>query len=194
MNHIYTTKAFIIKSQPTGEANKLYFLLTRDLGFIIASAQGIRLDKSKLKGHLTDFSLVNISVVRGKSMWRIIGVDTIQQNIFKNNKQEMLVLKNISSLLLRLLHGEDKNEELFNVIEYFHSFLLKNRISSNELQSLETIIVSRILYQLGYFKKDFGLSGIIHTNNISEEMLNSFNDKRREVIKEINNALNDTSL
>jgi recombinational DNA repair protein (RecF pathway) len=194
VNHIYTTKAFIIKSQPTGEANKLYFLLTRDLGFIIASAQGIRLDKSKLKGHLTDFSLVNISVVRGKSMWRIIGVDTIQQNIFKNNKQEMLVLKNISSLLLRLLHGEDKNEELFNVIEYFHSFLLKNRISSNELQSLETIIVSRILYQLGYFKKDFGLSGIIHTNNISEEMLNSFNDKRREVIKEINNALNDTSL
>lgn len=47
MHHIYTTKAIVIKSLPSGEANKIYFLLTHDLGFIKASAQGVRLGKSK---------------------------------------------------------------------------------------------------------------------------------------------------
>ena len=66
MHHIYTTKAIIIRSIPIGEANKYYFLLTEDLGFIRATAQGVRLDKSKLKGHLQDFCFVEISLVKGK--------------------------------------------------------------------------------------------------------------------------------
>ena len=80
MHHIYTTEAIIIKSISMGEANRIYFLLTRDLGFIKATAQGVRLAKSKLKGHLLTFSLVKISVVKGKDLWRITSAESIVQN------------------------------------------------------------------------------------------------------------------
>src|ERR1035437_4083782 len=103
MHHIYTTKAIIIKSVPIGEANKYYFLLTEDLGFIRASAQGVRLDKSKLKGHLQEFCLVKISLVKGKEVWRITGVETIERADLLKETNKLIAIKNIFSLLLRLL-------------------------------------------------------------------------------------------
>ena len=93
MNHIYTTKAIIVKSAPVGEANKLYFLLTHDLGFIKASAQGVRLSKSKLKGHLEEFSLILLSVVKGKEIWRITSVETIYQNTHIKSLEKLSIIK-----------------------------------------------------------------------------------------------------
>ena len=125
MHHIYTTKAIIVKSMPFGEANKIYFLLTKDLGFVKASAQGVRLDKSKLKGHLEDLSAISVSVVKGKEIWRITSTETIYQNSFIKQSGKLSVLKNIFSLLLRLLHGEEKNEGLFDSVYSFYIFLRK---------------------------------------------------------------------
>ncbi len=105
-NHIYTTKAFLMKSVSTGEANKIYFLFTADLGLVRATAQGIRLEKSKLKGHLQDLYFVNVSLVKGKDLWRIVSAEAIYQDLFLENKDKLFVLKSISSLLLRLIHGE----------------------------------------------------------------------------------------
>ena len=152
MNHIYTTKAFIIKSLPIGEANKLYFLLTKDLGFIKATAQAVSSHKSKLKGHLEDFCMVKISVVKGREIWRITNVETEIQKPFSRNADKFSIVKDIFSLLLRLLHGEEKNEQLFNYAESFYEFLSKNDLSKNNLKNLEVLMVLRILYSLGYLK------------------------------------------
>ncbi|MFA6340653.1 MAG: DNA repair protein RecO [Candidatus Paceibacterota bacterium] len=194
MHQIYTTKAIIIKSIPVGEANKLYFLLTKDLGFIKASAQGVRKSASKLKSHLQDLCLVNISVVKGREIWRIVGVETISQRPFIKDKEKILVAKNIFSLLLRLLHGEEKNEALFDNILSLYDFLSESSLSKDDLANLETIIVLRILYHLGYFKRSFDLSSFAEGNELSLDLLNSFNDKRRLAIKEINEALSETHL
>ena len=95
MHHIYTTKAIIIKSIPTGEANRFYFLFTKDLGFIKASAQGVRLLKSKLKGHLQTFSIVNISVVKGKEIWRITSSELVENKSLIRNPEKLFVAKNV---------------------------------------------------------------------------------------------------
>ena len=194
MNHIYTTKAIIIKSLPKGEANKFYFLLTKDLDFIKATAQGVRLDKSKLKGHLEEMTLVSISLVKGKEMWRITSVETILQNNFLKNPKKLVIIKNIFSLLLRLLHGEEKNEELFDCVDSFYRFISDNEFSSDAARNLETIVVMRILYYLGYFEKPFDLSDFTEKNELSMDLLNSFNDKRKLAIGEINKALEETHL
>lgn len=194
MYHIYTTKSIIIKSTFIGEANKNYFLLTQDLGFIKASAQGVRLCKSKLKGHLQDFCFIKISLVKGKNTWRIIGVETIKQGIFLKDIKKLIIIKNIFSLLLRLLHGEEKNEPLFYSVETFYLFLLKNELSLENIKNLEIITALRILYYLGYFKKTFDLSDFVKDYEFSIEILNLFNDKRKKAILEINNALRETHL
>ncbi len=194
MNHIYTTKAIIIRSLPAGEANKIYFLLTKDLGFIKASAQSVRMDKSKLKGHLQDFCIASVSVVKGRDIWRITSVETISQKPFAKNTKKLSVAKNIFSMLLRLLHGEEKNEGLFDCIESFYNFLSENELNDANLKNLEAIAVLRILYHLGYFKKSFDLADFAENNNLSPEILNSFENKRRVAISEINEALKETHL
>ncbi|MFH0755111.1 MAG: recombination protein O N-terminal domain-containing protein [bacterium] len=194
MHHIYTVKAIIIKNICFGEANKYYFLLTQDLGFIKASAQGVCLDKSKLKGHLQDFCFVKISLIKGKNIWRIIGVETIEYANFLKNINKLITIKNIFSLLLRLLHGEEKNESLFYSIESFYFFLIKNELSLQNIKNLETITVLRILYHLGYFKKSFSLSNFVKNYELSMDILFLFDNKKREAILDINNALRETHL
>jgi len=222
MHHIYTTKAIIIRSIPIGEANKYYFLLTEDLGFIRAAAQGVRLDKSKLKGHLQDFCFVEISLVKGRDIWRITSVQTIEAGDFIKNTNKLIAIKNVFNLLTRLLHGEEKNEALFASVESFYNFLLKNKLNLENIKNLETITVLRILYHLGYFKKtsptlmvgapkpartvgsptessvaknvgvDF--SDFVKDYDLSLETLDSFKKNRQIAILDINNALNETHL
>jgi recombinational DNA repair protein (RecF pathway) len=169
-------------------------LFTHDLGFIRASAQGVRLDKSKLKGHLQDYCEVSISLVKGKDLWRITGVETIQHADFIKDINKLIAIKNIFSLLLRLLHGEEKNEALFMSIESFYNFLLKNKLSQDNIKNLETITVLKILYHLGYFKKSFDLFDFVKDDVLSTNILNLFDNKKKLAILEINNALNETHL
>lgn len=194
MHHIYTTKAIIIKNISIGEANKYYFLITSDLGFIRASAQGVRLDKSKLKGHLQDYCKVSISLVKGKDTWRIVGIETIEHSSFLKDINKLIAIKNIFSLLLRLLHGEEKNEPLFYSIESFYDFLVNNKLSQDNIKNLETITVLRILYHLGYFKKSFDLFDFVKNDELSIDVLNLFDNNKNLAIQDINNALNETHL
>lgn len=194
MHHIYTTEAFILKSLPTGEANKYYFLYCNDLGFVKATAQGVRLDKSKLKGHLQDFCLVKISLVKGKEVWRIVSVDTIEKVDLIKDINRLIAVKNIFSLLLRLLHGEEKNEALFSSIYHFYYFLLKNNLSQNNIKNLETITILRILYHLGYFKESFDLFEYVKNDVLSIDILDLFEDKKKAAILDINSTLEETHL
>ena len=194
MHHIYTTKAIIIRSIPIGEANKYYFLLTEDLGFIRAIAQGVRLDKSKLKGHLQDFCFVLISLVKGKNIWHITSVQTLGRADILKDTNKLIAIKNIFNLLTRLLHGEEKNEALFLSIESFYNFLLKNKLTLDNVKNLETTTVLRILFHLGYFKKSFELIDFVKDNELSLEILNLFESKKKIAILDINNALNETHL
>jgi DNA repair protein RecO (recombination protein O) len=60
MHHIYHTEGFILSSRNVGEANKILTIYTREIGFVKALAQGVRLVKSKLRFALHDFSYTNI--------------------------------------------------------------------------------------------------------------------------------------
>ena len=194
MHHIYTTKAIIIRSVHTGEANRFYFLLTKDLGFIKASAQGVRLLKSKLKGHLQDFSVINVSVVKGKEIWRITSSEVLENESLIKNRDKIFVTKNIFSLLLRMLHGEEKNESLFECVDIFYNFILKNQLDKDQLKNVEILTVLRILHHLGYFKNTFPLSVFAGENELSFGTLKDFADKSKEAVREINLMLLETHL
>ncbi len=193
-NHIYTTKAIVLKSSNVGEANKLYFLFTKDFGLIIATAQGIRLEKSKLKGHLQDLNISNVSLVKGRDFWRIVSVESESRPNFLKDQDKMNIIKNIFSLLLRLINGEEKNEALFEVIEKFYQFLLEQDIKEGDFKNLESLTVLRVLYNLGYFKEHSELREFAENENLSLELLQKFDLKRKIAIVEINSALKHTQL
>jgi DNA repair protein RecO len=194
VHNIYTTKAIIIKSISIGEANKLYLLITKDLGFIKATAQGVRLAKSKLKTTLQDFYCVNVSLVRGKEIWRITSVQSIKQVKLSDDLNKISVIKNIFSLLLRLIHGEEKNEKLFECIEEFYQFIFDSSLDLEYLKDLETLTVLRVLYNLGYFKKTEDFMDYLNDSEISISILENFKLKRKQAVLEINLSLKETHL
>lgn len=194
MHHIYTTEAFIIKSMTAGEANRSYFLFTKDLGLVRATAQSVRLNKSKLNGHLQGFSLVRISLVKGRDFWRIVSVETILQNGLSKDLDKLSVLFNVFGLLLRLIHGEEKNENLFESIKSTYVFCRDFNLSLDELKTLETLAVLRVMHFLGYIKKGEGLSVFSEDTNVTQQIILDFAKKRKTSILEINQALKETHL
>ena len=156
---IHTTPGFIIESRPRGEAGKLLSIFTRDLGLVLASAQGIRFEKSKLRYHSQEYSFGEFSFVRGKEFWRLTSANAGQiksdQKLVTFSDEAIAshspaaareIVGRIALLLRRLLHGEEAHPELFNEVQSAADFLsAHNSLSAEQLQTFESLIVFRIL-------------------------------------------------
>jgi recombinational DNA repair protein (RecF pathway) len=189
MHAIHTTPGFIIDSRPSGEAGKLISIFTRDYGLVFASAQGIRLEKSKLRYHAQEYSFGVFSLVRGKEYWRL----TSAQGSSGQASSELIA--RLALLLRRLLHGEEPHPELFMIIESCSRFLRENEsVSDEQLKSLESLIVLRVLRALGYIGNDAGLSDIASSFDLSLGLLDALNEKRASMNQHINKALRESHL
>ena len=193
MHHIYHTEALILGSKSFGEAGKYYFLFTRDLGMIYASAQGIRKISSKLRFVLQDFSYVKIDLVRGKDFWRITSTSKTNELEKISKRPETLeVFANISLLLKRLLAGEEANKILFTDLLNGLSVLEKSE-TREEIRNIEAIIVLRMLSNLGYI----GGSEILKTfikSPFEENLIFEVGKSRGKILSEINKALKESHL
>jgi recombinational DNA repair protein (RecF pathway) len=184
MHHIYTTPAFIIHSTQHGEAGKFLMMFTKDFGMIGATAQGIRLIQSKLRYHTQDSSYSNISIVRGKEVWRLTGAQELAYQ--KNN---ILYLK-ILRLLKRLLQGEERNEKLFNIVEQ----LYLTAIEEKDHTIAELLTVLRILNTLGYVGYIDELGEFLANDHINTDLLLKFSKFKPKVVKIINESLKQSQL
>ncbi len=197
-HHVYNTEAFVLESSSLGEANKFYLIFTRELGMIRATAQGVRLLKSKLRYSLQDFSYLTLSVVRGKDLWRITNAK-IEENLYTrycNEKDIMHVIAQVFVLIKRLIPGEEKNEELFDVLTQAFSFLkevAREALTKEHSKAFEYILVLKILHNLGYVGSIKDLDVFI-TKTWSVEVLRDMNDVKKQAIQEINRSLKETQL
>lgn len=169
MHEKYTTPAFVIKSGSSREADKILTLYTKDFGMISGLLSGVRNAFSKFKGFTEIGIKVSVTLVRGKSMWRITDISALlpYQLIIGNSTSFLRSL----SLLRSLVHGEEKNEALFEVLEDIFTFLSKRPHSAQSLESLELVGSARILSALGYGRdipKNISLYGTIHESDLLE--------------------------
>lgn len=131
----------ILEAKAVGEADRIYSILTRDLGLVRARALGVRKENSKLRGPLEPIVISSVSLVRGKDFWRITSAESIKKISAKHN-----VLKPLA-LLEKLVQGEESNSELFDSVEKY--------IITPELthELFEIKLVAQILFHLGYLKQ-----------------------------------------
>ncbi len=193
MHHIYHTEGIILGSKNYGEAGKYYFIFTRDLGMIYASAQGVRKISSKLRFILQDASYVKVDLVRGKDFWRITSAS--KTNKLENLSRNLIsfeIFTNISRLLKRLLTGEYPNPALFlDLLNGFH-FLEKSK-EREEAQNIEVVIVLRILNNLGYIGGNEMLKNITKSP-YEDDLIFEAGKSRTKILSEINKALHETHL
>ncbi len=206
MHAIRTTPGFITSSRPSGEAGKLISVFTRDLGLVFASAQGIRFEKSKLRPFTQDHSFGLFSFVRGKEFWRLTsaqeGTDMRTDVNIANAAdrprrvdESRTLLARIASLLDRLLHGEEAHPELFDCIEMSSRFLADSpELNAEEMETLESLVVIRMLRHLGYIGHSGDLDGYVDSARVSRQLLKELGAKRGLMNRHINKALRESHL
>ncbi len=194
MHHIYQTEALVVRGANTGEANRFYFLFTKDLGMLMASAQGVRLLKSKLRYSLQDFSRSKVSLVRGKTGWRITSAGEIENffAVFGKEQKKIELVVRVFSLIKHLLAGEEKNAPLYVLLRDGFDFL-KNEITGEQLKNFECLLVLRILGNLGYFGTE-KFQSFIESGEWSFDLLSLFDPLRNEALRGINSSLQASSL
>jgi len=196
MYSIITSLAIVVRSRNSGENGKIFSLFCRELGLIKAHAQGVRKANSKLGGHLTDFTLTKVSLVRGKNFWRLTGATTEKNyfQIFKNEPLKLRTISNVVHLLERLLHGEEKSEILFDLVKGGFDFLENLSVEKSLILAFETALVLRILHRLGYVQEHQHISPFAETSNWNEKLLIVIQPKIPHLITVINQSLHESHL
>jgi DNA repair protein RecO len=193
MHHIYHTEGLILGSKSFGESGKYYYIFTRDLGMILASASGVRKISSKLRFVLQDYAYIKLDLVQGKNIFRVTSASktNILEQVTKR-PQTFKVFDNIARLLKRLLAGVEPNEILFTDLLRGLSILEKIEIKE-DLHNTEVVIVLRILNNLGYIGENAVLKDLVKSP-FEDNMIFEVSKSRIHVLHEINKALKETHL
>lgn len=193
---IYHTKGFVLNSRSFGEANKVFKILTPNLGLVSCLAQGVRFEKSKLRFALARQRFVKISLVRGREYWRLIHVEPdLRFGAGLESSNVNLFLAQISTLLSRFIHGEKKDPQLYQILE--EATLSKINLKKGSpfsQQSLEVLTMTRILSVLGYRPDDPKMSFFVDSNDWQEKTVSDFYIYLPRAIQSINTALHNSQL
>lgn len=190
MHHIHHTEAFVLGSRAKGEDSKLLILFTRELGLIYAHAQGVRKLSSKLRFVLQDFSRINVDLVRGKEIWRLTTATPVhvESSLYLSRESER-ILARVASLLIRLVTGEEANEEVYGALARTYALLETAGKSPEDFRALELLTVARILTALGYLSR--ATPGLVEDAVENPSVPKEFADiaYQHRLIRDINQAL-----
>ena len=160
-HQIYLTEGVILKKKDFGEADRLFWIYTEKFGMIMASAKGVRLEKSKLRGNLDIFTYGDFAVISSKDFWRLVDAqETISPKLNCNSVEQTKVFTKIANLLIRMIKGEEKNEEIWRQLKNLFLKLFQENVADlpadeagKDLKYLEIKSIAVILKTLGYMEE-----------------------------------------
>lgn len=190
--HIYTTEGIILKRAPFGEANLLLYILTSELGLIIASARSARVSASKLRPALQEYAHVSVSCVKGKGGWKVTNVASIENYFFESPEHTHKVLAQIVTLLIKMMPGEERHLAVFSLIK--SAFGEIKNIEKENLESFEMLSVLRIMFELGYVAKNSEIEIFLKDNNWENDILREVSVNRNILLMVINKAIKESQL
>lgn len=142
----YITEALVCGVYDSNTSDRSFLLFTREAGMLYASAKSVREERSKQRYALQICSHMRATLIRGKSGWKIAGVEPIQ-NLYAlcGTREARTFLRNSVLLLRRVIHGETVYAGIFDDIVGACTQVEKHTPSK-----LESILSLRMLYALGY--------------------------------------------
>ncbi len=194
---IYHTEGYIIDSSTSGESNKVFTILTSELGTIIATAQGVRKLESKLRYSLQDLTYAKFALVRGKEIWRITGAEKIV-NIYdkKIPVQIRQFLARTLSFIKRLSPGEAVNKRVFEEFDNLHKAVISSKMirDNSDLNAVENLMYLRVAHHFGYGTPSEKLKAIVYSPSWNIEIRDNAIDLIEETKKELASILSETQL
>lgn len=192
--HIYHTRGIVLRSAPVGESNRFYKILTPELGLVTATAQSVREQKGKLRMVLQDFSRINVDLVRGRDVWRIISALEVYSSVpYTHDAGKLVLFARVAQLVCRLVQGEEKNQEIFDDLDGAATFLSETTLSPTLAAPFETLAVFRVLVRLGYIDTT-GYERFLVSGEWTEALLTDFLEMHSRVLPLINRAMKESHL
>jgi recombinational DNA repair protein (RecF pathway) len=183
----------ILKTTNMRESNKLIILYTQKFGLIYTTIQSVRELRSKMRFHTNRLSLVEVDVVRGRDIWRIVGIHEYISIFDVTGTVWYSLMERMANLILRLCSGEETHNELWEDIVGLYDYINSHKEDSNNTKEfVEIIFVSRMLYHLGY---SAGEMSFIHIQNpYTTEVFSQIKLSKKELIVAINNGIQTSQL
>lgn len=134
MEETYRTKAIILGRKPFRECDAIATVYTFEKGKLDLVVKGAKKIKSKLAGHIEPMNLSEIMVVRGRG-YDYIG-SAVNKNCYINIKSNLNLVScagKAVNIFNKLVKHEEKDEDLFFILENFLEILNNENIGNNEL-------------------------------------------------------------
>ncbi len=144
----YTTEALVCGSAVSNTSDKWYLLFSREAGMVSATARSVREEKSKQRYALQDFSHIRVSLIKGKSGWRIGSAEALGNPFMQvETRRQRGLINFVVAQLRRYVHGEVPLSRVYD-----DAFELMTETAAFETQSIlaQQLFLVRLLSELGY--------------------------------------------
>ena len=144
----YTTQALVCGTFNRNTADGSFLLFTEQAGMLYADARSVREERSRQRGALQDFSLVKVSLVKGKAGWKVGSILSLKNYYYEAVDQSARgSVVSVFRLLRRFYKGEDANTQIFSYVRDSLDILATN-IEHRTFQQM--VVQVNILAELGY--------------------------------------------
>ncbi len=75
----YRTEAIVLLREARGEGDARITLLTKEFGVIMVEVKSVREERSHLRYALQTLTLLDVTLVRGKTSWRVAGARVLEE-------------------------------------------------------------------------------------------------------------------
>ena len=182
MHELRTTDAFVMNRYPHGESNFTYKLLTEEFGLLYAHGQGVRELKSRNKYALKTGQLLEVTLVRGREVWRITGA------VGKEGEHALgsLGKRRVLHTTGKLLAPEDGVKGLFKVLRQY-------AMHGNENEDIaEALVMLRVMDKLGFVARPLEeqvIAELLETVLLDAEVFRRAEENKTKLVARVNSAL-----
>jgi DNA repair protein RecO (recombination protein O) len=111
------TEAVVLRHQDWGEADRMLWLFSREMGKTRAVGKGLRKPRSRKAGHLEPFTRVSLQLAKGRDMWIVTQADTVDAYLpLRDDLLRLSYASYVVELLDRFTYEEGENHPLYRLL------------------------------------------------------------------------------
>lgn len=148
--HIYTTDAFVCGGYYNQASDASVRFFTREYGMLYGIVKSAREERSKQRYAIQNFSHVRVSLIRGKSGWRVGSIQEKTNHFYSaSTRQKRIAVVSLYRFLIRYVRGEEQLYYIFDELEEAFA-LIVNLDSDEQCKYFLEIVLYRLFTNLGY--------------------------------------------
>lgn len=163
----YTTDAIVCGSRHLYTADRSYLLFTRELGMLWATARSVREERSRQRYALQDFSLIRVSLVKGKGGWRVGSTEALGNPFLAAEARSARAgIAYVVRQLRRYIHGEQPIPIAYDDVAATLT-AVASLADPLTIAPWQQVCLVRLLYALGYVGEQPVLRPLFTASSVS---------------------------